>query len=388
MDTNAPVARNHDRPTRVLHLRDTHEIGGPGKTILETFRAIDRQRFELHLGVFETRHEDGRTPFVLAAEQRGMPVHHIRGFNQYDLRVIRHVGDLVKSLGIDILHAHEVKSDVIAWCVAKLYRVPIITTLHGWIGNRTKDRLMIALDKRVLRAFDRVIAVSAPIFETLRASGVSSDRLRLLHNAIVVDNYRRTGQQCYLTTLVGRPIARPVITTIGRLSAEKGHADLIDALSILAARGARVTAVLVGDGPERAALQEQARTLGLEAQVHFPGYHVETARILEDTDLMVLPSHTEGLPNVALEAHAMEVPVLATRVGGTPEVVIDRETGRLVEPRSPSALADALADFLSAPSPWQDMARRGRKLVETQFDFAMRTRRLEAIYAELAMRNV
>jgi glycosyltransferase involved in cell wall biosynthesis len=373
-----------ERPTRILHLRDTHEIGGPGKTILETFRAIDRSRFDLHLGVFETRHEDGRTPFVLAAEQAAMPVHHIRGFNQYDLRIVRRVIDLIEALGIDILHAHEVKSDVIAYCVSKLHPVPIITTLHGWIGNRAKDRAMIALDKRVLRAFDRVIAVSAPIFEALRTAGVPANRLRLLHNAIVVERYRKTGQQGLLGSLIGRPIVRPVITTIGRLSVEKGHADLIEALAILAARGVKVTTVLVGDGPERAPLQQKVRMLGLEEYVSLPGYNTDTARILEDTDLMVLPSHTEGLPNVALEALAMEVPVLATRVGGTPEVVLDGKTGRLVEPRSPSALADALAEFLMDPAPWQRMARRGRELVETEFDFGTRTRRLEGIYNEMS----
>ncbi len=105
----------------------------------------------------------------------------------------------------------------------------------------------------------------------------------------------------------------PVIATIGRISPEKGQADLVEALRIVAARGHKVTAVLAGDGPDRAALQEKVGALGLEASIRFPGYVSHPAQLLEETDLMVLPSHTEGLPNAVLEALAMEVPVLATR---------------------------------------------------------------------------
>ena len=103
---------------------------------------------------------------------------------------------------------------------------------------------------------------------------------------------------------------------------------------------------------------------------------------------MVLPSHTEGLPNAVLEAHAMEVPVLATRVGGTPEVITDNETGRLVPSHAPDALADGIIDFVHNPEPWRRMATAGRLMVERQFDFKARTRRLETIYAELVAGRV
>lgn len=371
------------RPLNILDLRDTYEIGGPGKTILETYRAIDSTRFRLHLGVFLTRHESGDTPFVAAARAQGMPVHLIRGFNQYDPRMIWQVVRLIDALGIDIVHAHEVKSDVITYLASRFRRVPIITTLHGWIGNSAKRRLLISLDEFIVRHFDRVIAVSGPIRDRLAAAGVPADNLCLLHNAIVIERYRRTGRRGFLADLIGRPIEGPVIATIGRMSPEKGHRDLIEALGLVAARGFKVSAVLVGDGPSRPGLLERIRDLGLEDSVHLPGYVNQPQQILEETDLMVLPSHTEGLPNAALEALAMEVPVLATRVGGTPEVVTDGETGRLVDPRSPDALAGRIVEFLSDPAPWRRMARRGREMVETRFNFQQRTFMLEAIYSEL-----
>ena len=170
---------------------------------------------------------------------------------------------------------------------------------------------------------------------------------------------------------------------MGRLSPEKGHADLLDAVALAERRGCRFSVVLVGDGPERSRLEAQVRALGLTGRVHMPGYLDRPERVLEEADLMVLPSHTEGLPNAALEALLMEVPVLATRVGGTPEVITDGKTGRLVEAHSPAAMADLLADFHADPAAWQALARRGREVAATEFNFTARTRRLEGIYLEL-----
>jgi glycosyltransferase involved in cell wall biosynthesis len=375
------------RPIRVLHLRDTSEIGGPGKTILETHRTIDAARFELHLGVFLTRHESGDTPFVAAARAMDMPVHFLRGFNQYDPSLAWQVVQLVRTLDIDILHAHETKSDVIAYLAARLHHVPVMTTLHGWIGNSPKQRLLIGLDRRVVRRFDRAIAVSGQMRDDLLASGMPPDRLRLLHNAIVVDQYRRTGTRGALASLVGRELPRPVVCSIGRLSPEKGHGDLVEALALVAAGGHTMSLVLAGDGSERPNLVAQIRRLGLDDRIHLTGYVSTPQRILEESDLMVLPSRAEGLPNAALEALAMEVPVLATRVGGTPEVIVDGQTGRLVEARSPHALANGLLEFLADPDQWRPMARRGRERVESHFSFATRTRRLEAIYTELLTKD-
>ncbi|MEZ5287585.1 MAG: glycosyltransferase [Vicinamibacterales bacterium] len=164
---------------------------------------------------------------------------------------------------------------------------------------------------------------------------------------------------------------------------EKGHADLIDALAIVAARGRRVSTVLAGDGPSRPDLERRIQAAGLQDDVHLPGYVSQPARLLQDADLMVLPSHTEGLPNAALEALAMDVPVLATRVGGTPEVITDGETGRLVEARAPEQMAAAILEFLDDPARWTRWALAGKAFVEANFDFRARTRKLEDLYVEM-----
>jgi glycosyltransferase involved in cell wall biosynthesis len=245
----------------------------------------------------------------------------------------------------------------------------------------------VSVDEFFVKRFHRVIAVSEQLRDLMLRAGVRRDRLVLLHNAIVLDNYRRTGRRGLVAELTGRPVQAPLIASIGRISHEKGQVDLVEALAIVVARGFVVSAVFAGDGPARAAVAERVRALGLEDSVHMPGYVSQPQRILEEADLMVLPSYTEGLPNAALEALAMDVPVLATRVGGTPEVLTDGQTGRLVEPGSPRALAEGIIDFLSDRPRWKAMAARGHEMVGARFDFVTRTRRLEAIYDELAIQG-
>ena len=371
------------RRISVLDIRDTYEVGGPGKTILESYRAIDRDRFDLHLGYFQGPGAEHESPFLAAARALGMPVHAIHARGAYDLSQIGRLRALVREQRFDIVHPHEVSSDVVTLAMRATVGVPIVSTVHGWIGNTPKDRWMNALDRRVLRYFDRVIAVSARIQQTLIAAGVSANRVRLVHNAIVLENYTTVAGSGSLAALVSTPLPRPVIVSIGRLSPEKGHADLVEALRLVAQQGRRVSAVLAGDGPSRSELEQQVVAAGLQGSVHLSGYVQEPARLLQDADLVVLPSHTEGLPNAALEAFAMKVPLLATSVGGTPEVVTNAVTGRLVPPRAPAALAAGIIDFLDNGARWRAWAEAARRAVEEQFDFKKRTRALEALYSEL-----
>ncbi len=371
------------RRIKILELRDTHEIGGPGKTILETYRAIDHSRFDVQLAVFRAPGDRSETPFLTAARAVGMPIHEVPAHGPYDPRLVWNLAALVRDQVFDIVHAHEGSSDVVTYAMRAIHRVPIVSTAHGFIGNSAKQRFMIALDKRVLRAFDRVIAVSRKMQRDLIAARVPASKVTLLHNGIVLENYPRTGERGAIEALIGRQLPRPIIVSIGRLSPEKGHADLVDALALATSHGRRVTAVFAGDGPSRAELTARIQAAGLQDWVHLPGYVQQPARLLQDADLMVLPSHTEGLPNAALEAFALEVPVLATRVGGTPEVITDGVSGRLVPAHSPEALAAGITAYLDEPATWKQWAHEGRRIVEAQFDFKTRTSALEAIYEEM-----
>jgi glycosyltransferase involved in cell wall biosynthesis len=142
---------------------------------------------------------------------------------------------------------------------------------------------------------------------------------------------------------------RKILGYVGRLSVEKGVTYLIDALARLKVKQAEVHLLIVGEGEQRANLQAQVESLGLRQAVKFLGERGDARQIIGALDLLVLPSLTEGLPNVVLEAFAYKTPVVATAVGGVPELVIDGETGWLVPPRDPHALAQAILDALANP---------------------------------------
>ena len=188
---------------RVLDLRDTYDIGGPGKTILETFRFIDAERFDLHLGVFLVDGEPVETPFLAEARRYGMPVHLIRGSSRYDPRLVTRTAALSRRLAVDILHAHEVKSDVVALAASRLRSTALVTTMHGWIANSPRQKALVRLDRTVARYYDRVIAVSSKIRHELIGAGVDPDRVRLIHNGIVPERYRKTGAKGFVREVTG-----------------------------------------------------------------------------------------------------------------------------------------------------------------------------------------
>lgn len=368
---------------KILHLRDTNEVGGPGKTIIETFSHIDKDLFSISVGVFRTREETNETPFMLEAKRRGIAVHEIRSRNQYDPAIIPEIVTLIRKDKIDILHTHEPKSDICGFLAAAICRVPVITTMHGWIVNGLKQHFYTKIDKMLARYFDRVIVVNNAMRDILIKEGVSPDIISVLHNCIVTENYYKDGTRGYIGQSIGKELRSPVIGTLGRLSLEKGHADFIEAAAIVLAQGFDARFVIVGDGPERGRIEQLISEKGLENSVMLAGYLRDPRRVLQDLDLMVLPSYTEGLPNVILEALMMEVPVISTAVGGVPDIIRDGQEGVLIQPGEPRKMASAIMNFLDDPAILGRMALKGKETVENRFDFKVRTLKLEKIYRKI-----
>lgn len=366
----------------VLHLRDTHEIGGPGKTILETISHIDNKKYNLHIAVFMARCEKEETPFMKEARKRGFNIHIIRSLNQFDPRILLSIFRLIKKHKIDIIHTHEILTDILGYLISKFCNVRLITTLHGWINNKFKDKVYIYIDNAILKAFNRIIVVSNAMKEQLIHCGISSGNIDVLHNSIVVKNYKKVSKG-YLGEIVHKKIKRPVIGTIGRLSLEKGHKDFIKAASVVLQKGYDAAFFLIGDGPEKENLLRLIKNLNLEGKIFITGYLRNIQSVYSDIDLMVLPSYTEGLPNVVLEALLMEVPVIATNVGGTPEIIRNDETGFLIRPGFPEEISSKIIEYLRDPVKFEEMSKIGRLLIEKEFNFNKRTKKLEMIYEDV-----
>ena len=254
---------------------------------------------------------------------------------------------------------------------------PWIGFFHGETRENLKVKLYHWLDRRMLAAADRVVVMSRLHLERWSRLG---PKLRVVHNAALPlppDSRDPLGG----AAPSARDHARPRIGVVGRLSPEKGVDLFLHACRELLRRDLTFTATVVGDGPERARLEQLRDSLGLAGQVEFTGATPAMNALYASLDLLVIPSRSEGLPNVLLEAMSADVPVVATRVGAVPEVLDSPLAGVVVPPESPGALADGIAKAL--PLKNDPAARHARRAVVERFSVERRALHHLELYTDV-----
>lgn len=307
--------------------------------------------------------EGGRCePFLMEARRRG-----------FTAEVLEHdtprLGKAARALAsrlttADMLLCHGYKANLVGRIAARRAGIPAVAVSRGWTGESRKVRLYEAIDRWHLRFMDHVIAVSEGQAAKVRAAGVPDSRISIIRNAARLQAFQTPdpdARQWLESQLPGRPL----VLAAGRLSPEKGFHVLVEA----AARVPQAGFILFGEGRERPRLERMIGERGLAGRFLLPGHTDRLDRYLPWASLVVLPSFTEGLPNVALEASAAGVAVVATAVGGTPEVVANGETGLLVPPGEPEALADALRQLLENVELRARYAAAGRERMQRFFTF-------------------
>ena len=362
----------------VLHLRDTDRVCGPGKTILETATAATHGEFHHVVGLLLLDSERSND-YLTAAVGRGVDTVPIRAATRFDPRIIATIIRVVKERRVDIIHSHDYKSDLLAWVASRFHRVPVMTTVHGWIWNNVRYRVYWRAAQTVLPRFDLVVAVSGQTRAAVLACGVKEEKLALIHNAIVAENYDpRTTPRGTVRERYGIPDDAKVVGCVGRLSAEKGQRDLLAAAAEVLRTHPGCWFLFVGDGPDRESLKSEVAAAGLAGRVVFTGHLQDVRPVFRDMDVLALPSHTEGFPNVILEALCMETPVLATDVGGVREIVVHRQTGLILPPHSPDRLAAGLRELLDDDVWAASLAAAGKAMVMREFTFRERVLKEEA----------
>lgn len=377
------VEAKADRRVGVLHLIDHYRIGGPGKTILNSYRYIDSSRFRIDVGFFVPG-DAGRTEFSEAVEAAGIPHVRLSDRRWISLRDFRRLRGYILSRGIRILHTHGYKTDAIGLLIKAFSPdLRLVTTHHGWIQNNRFQRAKVGLGLFASRFFSGVVVVSEPLERLLPAAVRRSGRSRLIHNAIVKDDYVPTGDREKVRRELGVGPDDVLIGAVGRLSPEKGCRELLGAFAgkLRDVPGTRL--VFVGEGPLRAALEEEARTLGVEARVVFAGYRNPVQPLYEAMDVFVCPSRTEGLSNAILEAMALSVAVLATDVGGNREIVEDGTNGLLVPAGQYGELAEKLRALTVDSSLRGRLVAAGLDTIDRRFRFDLRMRAIERFYDDL-----
>jgi glycosyltransferase involved in cell wall biosynthesis len=374
------------QPVRVLELRSVRGTGGgPEKTILRGAERADTRRVTIVVCYLRDARD---SIFAVAgqAERFDVDYREVRERHSFDSSAWGAVLRLVHEADIDVVHAHDYKTDVMALWLRRKCGVMPLATAHGWTGNSWRERVLYyPADRKLLARFPVVVAVSRQIRDELVAAGADGRRITVLLNGIDPAVFRRDPAR--------RPAVRAdlgisddivVVGSIGRLERQKRFDLLIEAVAKLRSTGRRLDLVIAGEGSERPALEATAERLGVKEAVKLLGHRPDVVDLHHAFDVFVQSSDYEGTPNAVLEAMALETPIVATAAGGTAEIVDDRSHALVVPCGDTGVLATAIAETLDNPGSARVRSCAARRRVETELSFDARTRRLEDIYVKLA----
>ena len=359
----------------------TDRFSGPGRQVVQICEHFDGSDFEFALGSTLLEGYES-TEFIREVSARGIPVHVLRQKKPYDPAPIRAVCRLVREQGICLIQTHGYKTGVIGWVVRRLTGVPWVAFLHGHTAENRKMSWYYRLELALAKRADRIVTVSEEMRTRLVRQGLPAERTRVIHNAVDPEQFQ-TGARMLSRADFGIAPEEKLIGVIGRFSPEKGQDVFLEAFRSVVSTLDSVKALLVGEGPTEGSLREYCDRHGLAGSVVFAGYQQDMAEVYPLLDLVVLPSRSEGLPNVAMEALSFNVPVVATAVGGTPEVIRDGISGMLVPPDAPDRMAEAIVRMFVEPSLAERVRTAGAKLIRDEYSPSVRIRRVEELYAGL-----
>jgi sugar transferase (PEP-CTERM/EpsH1 system associated) len=349
---------------KILYLNHCMAMGGIENMIVDFTRLLPMDEFEPHVAVFE-----GGGSLEAVLKEMHVPVHCLDKREGIDLGLVLRLRRLLRRQEIRVVHSNNYS----AW----LYACAASRGLRGLIHVHTEHsgvdsfRRRYAAERWLSRFTTHVVAVSRHVHDVMIDEiGISPRRVRLIYNGVDTTRFRPDPQgREVLRRSLQIPSDVVVIGIVARLAAIKNHEVLIRAYAKLrAAPGKKTRLVIVGDGPERASLEELSRQLGIAADVSFLGERRDTPGLLNAFDIYVLPSFSEGMNLTLLEAMGAGLPVVASRVGGNVEIVEDGNTGYLFPSGNADALCEWLDRFVSEPARRAQMGQKGRERVLQQFD--------------------
>lgn len=306
-----------------------------------------------------------------------------------DLAVIRKLSSLIKSKGVHVVHAHSHKAGLVARVAARWAGGPaMVLTVHSSVYKDSRpqwEKSLFALCESLLAGFTgRIIAVSRDLGREMADLGrISPEKIITIYNGISPGQFHREPDREYLKRATGISARKMVVGTVARLAPQKGVENFIRAAALVAREFDSTAFLVIGDGPLRGELERKAAVLGLGGRLFFAGERPDVPIIMPCLDVFVLASLTEGLPVTVLEALAARRPVVATRVGGVPEIITDGVDGRLVDPGDITGLAAAVMDLLGDRDKSGRLGKEGGALVERRFTVEEMAVRTERVYMEL-----
>ena len=380
MITERPVAR-----VKIAHVIKVTGLAGAENHLLSLLPGLRARGYEARL-LLLVEPDRPCDEVVAAAEARGIPTARMVIHGDADLSLIGRLWGWLRQERPDVVHTHLLHADLYAIPAARLAGVPVvITSRHN--DNAFRRRFPLRQINGLLwRWVDAGIAISHAIKRfSVEVEGAPSARVETIHYGLTAgESLDKVACQAALRAELGLPEDSLLVGTACRLTEQKGLVYGLDAFARIAPQFPTVHLAMTGDGPLRAELEARAAQPDLAGRVHFLGWRTEMAPIYAALDVFLMPSLWEGFGLVLLEAMAQGVPVVGSAVSAIPEVVIDGETGLLVPPRDPVALAEALAVLLADPARRAAMGAAGRARLEAEFSPARMVGATAALYDRLA----
>ena len=369
-----------DKVPRVLHLITSFEIGGTERQAVELLKRIDRYRFDVRLAVL--RHEG---PFLREIEDFFPHVPEFPLSSFYDVNAFRQLARLRRLMTrdkIDILHAHDFYSCLLGAAAARLSGVRVIACQrHLKLSDRRSHEIGTRLIHRLAH---RLLVNSEAIRDRIiEQRSARRSKISVIRNGALDVPASYT----YATDEIRRSLNinadAKLIGMVARLQPVKGHSFLIDAAARVMRDHRNVHLVLVGDGPLRSEIESQIVRHGLTDRIHLLGDRSDASRLIPGFDFLVLSSLHEGSPNAVMEAMAAGVPVVATAVGGTKELIIDGKTGYLAPPADHEALAERIAFALRDEKNTSEIIRAAKRRIDDDYGMAQMVESVESVYDEV-----
>lgn len=346
-----------------IQLTSTGGFYGAERTLVELAAYLADQGWESHVIALEGQ---GAGEVVRRARDRGLSATaYAQGSRLSVTSLLVKLRVTLRRFPHAIVHSHGYKPDILLAALGVPRRLGCMATCHTWYSDTLKMKLTERLDKRVLRRFDHVVAVSDEIRSDLLDGGVSADVVSMIDNGISVPPCDPSARESVRSEFAIAP-SEHLLVQIGRLAKSKRNELVLEAVARLNGT-VPVRVLLVGEGDQEVLLQEKARALGIVDRVTFCGYRNDAHRILAAADLFALTSNKEGLPIVILEAMAVGCPIVSTAVGAIPAVLRDHENARLVPAEDVERLTSALSESLTDPTAANVRAEQARADFMTRF---------------------
>lgn len=369
---------NRSSPLKISYLITELSIGGAQTALFRLLRHLDRTQFQpTAITLF---HGIGAVAQQIRALD--MPVTDLGMSAKWRLDALGRLFVLLRQQKPDILHSWMFHANVPARIIGRLASVPVIISSERTMGQ--ESQLRHRLNRWTAPLADRILCVSEQVQRYAQEEiGLPAHKLITIPNGIELSQFAQLPSQAAARAQLDLPMDGFIVGAIGRPRPVKGYHFLLQAWAKWHPAPSNRLLLFVGDGPDRPALQAQATRLGVADSVQFWGDRSDVLQIMPALNLLVSSSLHEGMSNVILEAMAAGLPVIATAVGGTPELVLHEQTGLLLPSADPLAMSHALAQLWSNPSQAQQLGKNGQQRIWQQFDLQKTVQQTETVYRQL-----